>query len=147
MPGDMAPRRFTLEEADELLPWLEFELSCLARVRTRASEAAEALGGLDSALALAKGHAVPPGKEGEADRFLEATAELVGVLERINARGCLVQDLDLGHVDFPGERGGRQVHLCWHFGEPRVLHFHGTEGQDEDRQTLFAAVAGLVPVH
>ena len=39
-------------------------------------------------------------------------------------RGILLRDPDTGLVDFPGERDGRRVFLCWRLGEDRVAWFH-----------------------
>ena len=41
--------------------------------------------------------------------------------------GLLVKDLDSGLVDFPSERDGRPVLLCWQLGEDEVAFRHGYE--------------------
>jgi hypothetical protein len=35
-----------------------------------------------------------------------------------------VKDVQLGLLDFPSEREGRVVFLCWRYGEPEVAHWH-----------------------
>ncbi len=40
------------------------------------------------------------------------------------ARKSLPQDIDLGLVDFPSERAGETVYLCWRAGETRIHSWH-----------------------
>ncbi len=35
-----------------------------------------------------------------------------------------MKDLAHGLVDFPAERFGREVLLCWMYGEPEVAYWH-----------------------
>lgn len=46
------------------------------------------------------------------------------LIHRIRAYGCVVKDLNVGLLDFLAERDGREVYLCWRYGEPRVEYFH-----------------------
>jgi len=57
-------------------------------------------------------------------RFGEQKAEIVRIINRIEAYGCLLKDLDLGLLDFPSMRDGRAVYLCWKAGEPEITHWH-----------------------
>jgi hypothetical protein len=57
-------------------------------------------------------------------RFGEQKAEIVRIINRIEAYGCLLKDLDLGLLDFPSMRDGRAVYLCWKAGEPEISHWH-----------------------
>jgi hypothetical protein len=134
--GTMTTRRFTFEEANDLVPRLELEFTQIAQARQRAAAAADLLGGMDEALALLKGKQVLAGKQEAAERFAQATAELVAAVERVNSLGCLVQDVEMGHVDFPAERLGKTVHLCWLFGEPQVAHVHEPSQKATQRERL-----------
>lgn len=46
------------------------------------------------------------------------------LLARIQAFGCVVKDLNGGLLDFLSERNGRDVYLCWRYGEPIISHYH-----------------------
>jgi hypothetical protein len=46
------------------------------------------------------------------------------LVKRIRAFGCVVKDLNVGLIDFLAERDGREVYLCWRYGEPAVQYFH-----------------------
>ena len=49
----------------------------------------------------------------------------VACVERLEELGVLLKDLDLGLLDFPSERAGEEVLLCWHVGEDSVTTWHG----------------------
>lgn len=57
-------------------------------------------------------------------------------IERIRALGVLLKDLDTGLLDFPHEREGRVVFLCWHPPEERVEYWHDIEAGYAGRQPL-----------
>lgn len=63
---------------------------------------------------------------------LDAEVEQLGAavaacIERIAAGGVLVKDVELGLLDFPSLREGREVLLCWHVGEDEIEYWHGVE--------------------
>src|ERR1700680_2142734 len=60
-------------------------------------------------------------------RFGDLKSEIVRLIERIESFGCVVKDIDLGLLDFPGARNGRPVFLCWKWGESTIAHWHGSE--------------------
>ncbi len=68
--------------------------------------------------------------------FTELKAEIVRIINRIEAHGCVVKDLDLGLLDFPSLRGGRPIYLCWKAGEDHIAHWHGTDETFLDRKPL-----------
>ena len=53
----------------------------------------------------------------------------VGMRERL-------QDLELGLVDFPAEREGETVLLCWRVGEEEIGYWHGLEEGFAGRRPL-----------
>lgn len=62
----------------------------------------------------------------------EAQTELSGLtdaaiacVERLEELGVDVKDVDAGLLDFPSQRDGVAVELCWHVGEVAVEHWHG----------------------
>lgn len=57
-------------------------------------------------------------------RFSDQKAEIVRIINRIEAYGCLLKDLDLGLIDFPSMREGRAVYLCWKAGEEEIGYWH-----------------------
>jgi len=45
-------------------------------------------------------------------------------VDKLEELGVTVKDLDLGLLDFPAERHGLEVELCWHVGEDAVEFWH-----------------------
>ncbi len=69
---------------------------------------------------------LPDGKEDldEGIRALEeAIEDLAKDVEAIFATGCLLRDIEKGHVEFLSMHHGREVYFSWHLGEPRISHY------------------------
>ncbi len=73
-----------------------------------------------------------------ARRFTDLKAEIVRLINRIEAYGCVVKDIDLGLLDFPALREGRPIYLCWKAGETTLSHWHGTDEGFRSRKPLEA---------
>jgi hypothetical protein len=71
-----------------------------------------------------------------ARRFTELKAEIVRLINRIEAYGCVVKSIDLGLLDFPALRDGRPIYLCWKAGETTLGHWHGTDEGFSNRKPL-----------
>jgi len=61
----------------------------------------------------------------------EKAAQLDALVEDMNRKvteledlGVEVKDLEYGLVDFPAEKYGEKVMLCWRYGEPEVAFWH-----------------------
>jgi hypothetical protein len=46
-------------------------------------------------------------------------------IEYLADRGILLRDPETGLIDFPAERDGERVFLCWRLGEDDVAYYHG----------------------
>jgi hypothetical protein len=133
----MAERYFERDEAEALLPMISSTLA-LAR------ELKEQLDSLDREFAqvaakiMILGGWIPPYKELTVKRALrEETNEKVReAINRIQESGCILKDLDEGLVDFPTVREGREVYLCWKFGEERIGYWHGMDEGFAGRKPL-----------
>jgi hypothetical protein len=119
-----APRLFTTREANALLPELE---PAIARMRAAAQTqlaASETLQSFARRLEVSGGGR-PDAGEAEAQRELgEAVEQLRESLEALTRLGVQVKDPLRGLIDFPSERDGKLVELCWLHGEPVVSHWH-----------------------
>ncbi|MGH2526677.1 MAG: DUF2203 domain-containing protein, partial [Actinomycetota bacterium] len=56
--------------------------------------------------------------------YWDAQHALKAEIERLSEENILLRDPETGLVDFPGEREGRRVWLCWRLGEDRVANWH-----------------------
>ena len=121
----MGARYFTRDEATALLPFLSLELARVGQLRPEIAELTDELGGAAVALRYLEGEQLaPPPLARAAERLLEITAEIRGLVERVAGLGVIIEDLDQGLIDFYGHREGKAVFLCWQFGEPEVGHWH-----------------------
>lgn len=118
----MESDQFTLQEANDLVPWLEETFQRLTGLR-------DEIAGLRS---RAGGEAVDP-DQGE----LEALERgLDDGFQEILDRGIIVRNIASGLVDFPSQREGREVYLCWIGGEERIDFWHETDQGFAHRQPL-----------
>lgn len=144
---DEGPRFFTVEEANEQVGTLEIEFGRMARVREALGPAIAAVGGPEAAVAILHEEAEPPaGREPDVERLRALAAELSGAIERVNAIGCLVKDIEQGLVDFYSMLDGEPVFLCWQFGEPGVTHWHAVSEGFAGRQPI-EGVTVVPPVY
>ncbi len=60
-------------------------------------------------------------KAAQLDALVEEMTRKIAELEDL---GVKVKDLDFGLVDFPAEKYGESVMLCWRYGEPEVSFYH-----------------------
>jgi hypothetical protein len=80
---------------------------------------------------------ITPGEVRAAAEEVVETAESVAeCVRRINEAGVQVKDLDEGLLDFPAERDGAGVLLCWKVGEPEVAFWHGADEGFAGRKPL-----------
>ena len=131
------PRIFTLEEANALVPTLELELGDLARLRSELERTIEGVGGGEVAMAvLQRGEPAPAGREAEAARLRRLAEEVATAVQRVNALGCVLKDVEAGLVDFYALRDDEPIFLCWQLGEPAVAHWHTLDGGFAAREPI-----------
>lgn len=132
----MAPRYFTVAEANAALE----ELRPVAEeMVARRSELVDAQGRRASlgAQVVTNGGDLTPSDFAEADEELEhAASALARCVERIQAEGVLVKDLDQGLLDFPALRAGEEILFCWRVGEDEIEYWHGIEEGFAGRKPL-----------
>lgn len=81
--------------------------------------------------------ATPNPRAEELEREVAAIAkEIEQFRQELGALGVEFKDAVLGLVDFPAERDGRPVYLCWRLGEPEVDHWHELNAGYAGRQPL-----------
>ena len=73
------------------------------------------------------------GAQSEAERLVQAIQSRI---DRLAEMGVEVKGIDEGLVDFPSEREGRVVYLCWRVGEPDILYWHDLDAGFRGRQPL-----------
>lgn len=122
-------RLFTVEEANALLPTLRELLDDVALHRDALREKAPHLEPVLRA-------AISNGGGRHASEYGVEAYRLYLAIERIQRHGVILKDLDMGLLDFPHERGGRVVFLCWHPPEEKVEYWHEIQSGYQGRQPL-----------
>jgi len=122
-------RLFTVEEANALLPSLRKILDDVALHRNALRDKAPRMEPILRSAALNGG-----GKAGS-EYGVEAY-KLYLAIERIGELGVVLKDLDMGLLDFPHEREGRVVFLCWRPPEESVEYWHDLAAGYAGRQPL-----------
>jgi hypothetical protein len=141
--GSDERRHFTVAQANALVPTLESRFGQIIQLRTQLRSAyteLDALGETPSAESLQRRDGGPERIQLRG-RFRALLEALTDELQGIEDLGVAVKDLDLGLCDFLGERQGRDVWLCWQYGEKEVSHWHELDAGFSGRQPLVEAPA------
>jgi len=121
-------RRFTLSEAEELLPKVESALREALACKEEYQQAEAALETSSRRIFLLGGAQVDRGEvQRQKDRRESNAVRLKETIEALHEAGCVVKDLDIGLVDFPTLFRGQEVYLCWKLGETGIEFWHGVE--------------------
>jgi hypothetical protein len=127
---------FTLAEAEALLSNVRDELLAMQERKRELDALREEL---TNAVQGAAGNGHVKHEDALAKKRLRAEAlveEINDRLARINGWGVELKGIDEGLVDFPSEREGRVVYLCWRLGEDRIGWWHEVEAGFAGRQPL-----------
>lgn len=88
-----------------------------------------------------RGQGSPTDEQGQEMRALEEETErrqekLESCVHELEMIGCQLKDYEMGLIDFPAERDGKSILLCWKLGEEKVSHWHSLDGGYGGRQPL-----------
>jgi hypothetical protein len=123
----MSQRSFTPDEANNALEEVRPVAERLVAVRARMRELERSQGELVIAIGgNGGGYAATDLNEAQTELVGLADAALACV-DKLEELGVVLKDLDLGLLDFPSEREGDEVLLCWHVGEDSVATWHGLD--------------------
>ena len=113
----MKARYFTLAEACAALPEVKRLMAMVQAARQEISRLRpEALPALEKA-------AFNGGGKAAGELFIHGSHLEQGI-KGILALGIVIKDVDRGLVDFVGTRNGREIYLCWHYGEEDIQYWH-----------------------
>ena len=129
------PRLFTIDEATallprlrEILPEMQDKKLALDRLRHELDEAGRAAAG--------NGHLQAEALSQKRRDAQVLAAKLNKLLAEINGLGCEMKGLEEGLIDFPTQREGRTVYLCWRLGEEQIAYWHELDTGFTGRQPL-----------
>ncbi|MCA9932438.1 MAG: DUF2203 domain-containing protein [Ardenticatenaceae bacterium] len=113
----MTVKYFTVEEANELLEDIEPLMGQLLETRAKVVMIRQQTGALLDDLRVDVGGAAT-------SAMVQDFIRIEKFLAQIRAYGCEVKDLNGGLIDFLAKRDGRDIYLCWRYGEPHITHYH-----------------------
>jgi hypothetical protein len=141
---DVQKRYFTLAEANALVPALEARFAKVMQLRGQlrtSYEALEAAGEPPTADSLERRDG-PPEVVKLRGRFRALLEALTEELAAVESLGVTVKDLDLGLCDFLGKHDGRDVWLCWQYGEKQIGFWHELDAGYGGRHPIAATPPG-----
>ncbi|NGQ96242.1 DUF2203 domain-containing protein [Brevibacillus sp. SYP-B805] len=123
----MEKKYFTLEEANQLLPVVQTELTYLQSMKKEFFEKYQELQHVKKRMAY---HTSPDAALHDAVFTLECELDFLDIearlrLKQLYERGIQIKDIDSGLVDFPAMLDGAEVLWCWKQGEAQITHYHG----------------------
>lgn len=125
----MPVRYFTIEEANALLPTIKPLMADLMERRAKCARLGRSVAELLRQLHVDIGGPV----------LSELAVEFMvieSLVSRIKETGCVVKSLEGGLVDFLAKIDGRDVYLCWRYGEESVAYYHELHTGFRGRQPL-----------
>ena len=133
----MAERYFSVADVEALIPALTRLMKRAMTANAGAAEVKTRLQGEQQRIALAGGGVLDrQAWRADLERIERLTAEVQQGLGEIVELGGAPKDLGLGLVDFPHLREGREVNLCWKYGEHEIRHWHGLDEGYAGRKPL-----------
>lgn len=138
-PVEAKPRFFSVEEANKTLPLVKAIVGDIVRqfevVNSHKQRLVELKNRRRRPGALSDSYTEAT-EQSQADLGLEE-AQLIDYVEELGRLGVELKGPD-GLCDFPSLRDGREVYLCWRFGEPSVRYWHEINAGSAGRQPLEA---------
>ena len=126
--GEESKRYFTVRAVEALIPRLESLMGRVMDAHTQASRLRSALEAAQREVVLAGGMRLQAEWWRSRRAGIEkANRELRTGLAELLATGGVPKDLEIGLVDFLGLVRGREVNLCWRYGEKQVRFWHGLD--------------------
>ncbi len=132
----MEERYFTVDEANEALVEVRPLTEELVAHRRALVDLQERQSALTTRIAGNGGNVEPSELQDVQERLDEEVAGIARCVARIHELGALVKDLDDGLVDFPAQREGEEVLLCWRLGEDEIAFWHGLDEGFSGRKPL-----------
>jgi hypothetical protein len=121
-------QRFTIKEAESLIPLLDRLLREAISMKMEYEEAEQILQSMNERVVMMGGLRINRNQAVEARGRREVSAaRMKSALERVQGTGCQVKDLDIGLIDFPTMYRGTEVLMCWKLGETAIEFWHGVD--------------------
>jgi hypothetical protein len=132
----VAERYFSPEDVQALIPELTTLMGEVMERHEALSGVRESVDEERQRLAMVGGGMPSATWREDAARLTRVTKEIQERLDRIHQLGGIPKDLSTGLVDFAHLREGREVNLCWKYGEQEIRFWHGLDEGYSARKPL-----------
>jgi hypothetical protein len=123
------PRYFTVREAEDLLAELRPIVGEIMQIHSRILEKRpEAWPAIQ--------RAARNGGSKAASLLVPEFDRLRTLVHHIQDQGVIIKDMGVGLLDFPCLREGREVYLCWRYGEHGIKFWHEIDAGFTGRQPI-----------
>ncbi|HEX2990846.1 MAG TPA: DUF2203 domain-containing protein [Anaerolineales bacterium] len=123
------PRYFTLSEANETLNTIRPLVDEIQAIRQKVLSSQPEIW---SALEKSVGN----GGNRSLSLLIQDFEQLDALVHSILELGILIKDINIGLLDFPALREGREVYLCWQLGEGEIAFWHEVDSGYAGRQPI-----------
>ncbi len=123
------PRYFTLQEANETLNFIRPLMEEVQKIRRKVlKNQPEAWPAIEKSAGNGGNRAL--------SNLVQDFEKFDALIHRIQETGVLIKDINLGLLDFPALKNGREVYLCWQYGEGEIAFWHEVEAGFAGRQPI-----------
>lgn len=120
---------YSVSEANALLPYIRTLVASML-------EAREAILSLQPDLWSVIQSAVFNGGSKSASQVTRYILTIQDAIRKLQSLNIVVKDVNTGLLDFPAERDGQPVYLCWLYDEPSVQFWHDVDSGFAGRQRI-----------
>ena len=120
---------YSVSEANALLPYIRTLVASML-------EAREAILSLQPELWSVIQAAVFNGGSKSASDVTHYILTIQDAIRKLQSLNIVVKDVNTGLIDFPAERDGQLIYLCWLYDEPSVQFWHDIDSGFAGRQRI-----------
>lgn len=123
------PRYFTLSEANEALKTIRPLMEEMQAIRKKIlANQPEAWPAIEKSAGNGGNRAL--------SMLVQDFGRFDALIHQIQETGAQIKDVNIGLLDFPALRDGREVYLCWKHGERDIAFWHEIDAGFAGRQPI-----------
>ena len=123
------PQYFTLHEANEALTVIRPLMDEVQAIRKKILEnQPEAWPAIEKSAGNGGNRALSD--------MVQDFEQLDTLIHQIQSAGAQIKDINIGLLDFSALKDGREVYLCWKFGEQDIAYWHEVDAGYAGRQPI-----------